>query len=134
MRQAIVNDAGKTEDKDRDLMHGHGRTLGIADDEDLNRDDWDPAMKDGFEGRWSLSQGAASRIGEAIARCFTAESGMVVLLARQQRRSKGWLASFRPNVRPGWTFRRFMRVLPLPTSAGWQEKKLPFGALTIRHS
>ena len=39
MREAIVEDADKTEGKDRDLVHGDGGTLGLDDDEDLNKDD-----------------------------------------------------------------------------------------------
>jgi hypothetical protein len=39
MRQAIVADADKTEGKDRDLVHGDGGTLGLDDDDDLNKDD-----------------------------------------------------------------------------------------------
>jgi hypothetical protein len=39
MRQAVVKDADKTEGKDRDLVHGDGGTLGLGNDEDLNRDD-----------------------------------------------------------------------------------------------
>ncbi|RZN30118.1 MULTISPECIES: hypothetical protein [unclassified Bradyrhizobium] len=46
MRQAVVNDADKTEGKDRDLVHDDSGTLGLADDKDLNRDDKDLAMKD----------------------------------------------------------------------------------------
>jgi hypothetical protein len=38
MRQAVVEDADKTEGKDRDLVHGDGRTLGLGNDEDLNKD------------------------------------------------------------------------------------------------
>ncbi len=39
MRQATVEDADKTEGKDRDLVHGDGGTLGLGDGEDLNKDD-----------------------------------------------------------------------------------------------
>ena len=39
VREALVEDADKTEGKDRDLMHGDGGTLGLDDDEDLNKDD-----------------------------------------------------------------------------------------------
>lgn len=39
MRQAIVEDADKTEGKDRDLEHGDGGTLGLDDGESLNKDD-----------------------------------------------------------------------------------------------
>jgi hypothetical protein len=39
MRQAVVEDADKPDGKDRDLVHGDGGTLGLDDDEDLNRDD-----------------------------------------------------------------------------------------------
>jgi hypothetical protein len=39
MRKTVVQDADKTEDKDRDLVHGDGGTLGLGDDEDLNKDD-----------------------------------------------------------------------------------------------
>jgi hypothetical protein len=38
-REAVVEDAGKTEVDDRDLVHGEGGTLGLGEDEDLNRDD-----------------------------------------------------------------------------------------------
>ncbi|WP_027545302.1 hypothetical protein [Bradyrhizobium sp. WSM2254] len=43
MRKAVVEDADKTEGKDRDLVHGDGGTLGMDEGEDLNRDDcfWD---------------------------------------------------------------------------------------------
>ena len=39
MRKAIVQDAGETGDKDRDLVHGDGGTLGLSDNEDLSKDD-----------------------------------------------------------------------------------------------
>jgi hypothetical protein len=39
MRKAVVQDADKTGDKNRDLVHGDGGTLGLGDGEDLNRDD-----------------------------------------------------------------------------------------------
>lgn len=39
MRRAVVEDADKTEGKDRDLVHGDGGTLGLDGDDDLNRDD-----------------------------------------------------------------------------------------------
>ncbi|MBR0868953.1 hypothetical protein JQ633_01175 [Bradyrhizobium tropiciagri] len=39
MRSAVVKDADKSEDKDRDLVHGEGGTLGLDDGDDLNRDD-----------------------------------------------------------------------------------------------
>lgn len=39
MREAVVEDAGETGVVDRDLVHGDGGTLGLDDDEDLNRDD-----------------------------------------------------------------------------------------------
>ena len=39
MREEVVEDADKTEGKDRDLVHGDGGTLGLDDGEDLNRDD-----------------------------------------------------------------------------------------------
>jgi hypothetical protein len=39
MREAVVQDADKTESKDRDLVHGDGGTLGLGDGEDLNKDD-----------------------------------------------------------------------------------------------
>jgi hypothetical protein len=38
-QQAIVQDADKTEGKDRDLVHGDGGTLGLGDDKTLNHDD-----------------------------------------------------------------------------------------------
>jgi hypothetical protein len=38
-REAIVQDADKTEGKDRDLVHGGGGTLGLSEGEDLNKDD-----------------------------------------------------------------------------------------------
>jgi hypothetical protein len=39
MRKAVVQDADKTEGKDRDLVHGDGGTIGLSDGEDLNEDD-----------------------------------------------------------------------------------------------
>jgi len=39
MREAVVQDADKTEGKDRDLVHGEGGTLGLDANEDLNKDD-----------------------------------------------------------------------------------------------
>jgi hypothetical protein len=39
MQEAIVEDADKTEGRDRDLVHGDGETLGLDEDEDLNKDD-----------------------------------------------------------------------------------------------
>jgi hypothetical protein len=36
---AIVEDADKTEGKDRDLVHGDGGTLGLGRPEDLSHDD-----------------------------------------------------------------------------------------------
>jgi hypothetical protein len=39
MREAIIEDADKTEGKDRDLVHGDGGTLGLGDGADLNKDD-----------------------------------------------------------------------------------------------
>lgn len=39
MRQAIVQDADKTEGKDRDLVHDDRETLGLDDDNHLNKDD-----------------------------------------------------------------------------------------------
>jgi hypothetical protein len=38
-REAVVQDADKTEGKDRDLVHGDGGTLGIGDGDDLHKDD-----------------------------------------------------------------------------------------------
>jgi hypothetical protein len=38
-RKAIVEDADKTEGKDRDLVHGDGGTLGLERPEDLRHDD-----------------------------------------------------------------------------------------------
>jgi hypothetical protein len=38
-REAMVQDADKTEGKDRDLVHGDGGTPGLGDGEDLNKDD-----------------------------------------------------------------------------------------------
>jgi hypothetical protein len=38
-RQAIVQDADKTEGKDRDLVHGDGGTLGLGVGGDLTKDD-----------------------------------------------------------------------------------------------
>jgi hypothetical protein len=38
-RKAIIQDADKTEGKDRDLVHGDGGILGLGDGEDLNKDD-----------------------------------------------------------------------------------------------
>lgn len=38
-REAVVEDADETGVEDRDLVHGDGGTLGLDDDEDLNRDD-----------------------------------------------------------------------------------------------
>ena len=39
MREAVIQDADKTGDEDRDLVHGDGGTLGLGDGEDLNKDD-----------------------------------------------------------------------------------------------
>lgn len=39
MREAVVEDADQTQDRDRDLVHGDGGTLGLGDNEDLNKDD-----------------------------------------------------------------------------------------------
>jgi hypothetical protein len=39
MRQAVVEDADKTEGKDHNLVHGDGGTLGLGDGDDLNKDD-----------------------------------------------------------------------------------------------
>jgi hypothetical protein len=38
-RQAIIEDADKTEGKNRDLVHGEGGTLGLGRPEDLSHDD-----------------------------------------------------------------------------------------------
>lgn len=38
-QEAVVEDADQTEGKDRDLVHGDGGTLGLDEDETLNRDD-----------------------------------------------------------------------------------------------
>lgn len=38
-REAVVENADKTEGKHRDLIHGEGGTLGLDSDEDLSRDD-----------------------------------------------------------------------------------------------
>ena len=38
-RHAIVEDADKTEGKDRDLVHGDGGTRGLGRPEDLSHDD-----------------------------------------------------------------------------------------------
>jgi hypothetical protein len=38
-REAVVQDADKTEGRDRDLVHGDGGTLGLGHGEDLNKDD-----------------------------------------------------------------------------------------------
>jgi hypothetical protein len=38
-REAILEDADRTEDKDRDLVHGDGGTLGLDKSEGLNHDD-----------------------------------------------------------------------------------------------
>jgi hypothetical protein len=38
-REAIIQDADKTEDKDSDLVRGDGGTLGLGDGGDLNKDD-----------------------------------------------------------------------------------------------
>jgi hypothetical protein len=37
--QAIIEDADKSEGKDRDLVHGDGGTLGLERPEDLSDDD-----------------------------------------------------------------------------------------------
>jgi hypothetical protein len=39
MRQAVLEDADKTEGEHRDLVHGDGGTLGLGEGEDMNRDD-----------------------------------------------------------------------------------------------
>jgi hypothetical protein len=38
-REAMVQDADKTEGKDRDLVHGDGGTLGLGKPDDLGHDD-----------------------------------------------------------------------------------------------
>jgi hypothetical protein len=38
-REAVVQDADKTEGRDRDLVHGDGGTLGLGDGEDLKKED-----------------------------------------------------------------------------------------------
>jgi hypothetical protein len=38
-RQATIEDADKTDGKDRDLVHGDGGTLGLGRPEDLGHDD-----------------------------------------------------------------------------------------------
>lgn len=38
-REAIVQDANKTEGRDRDLVHGDGGTLGLGDGENPDKDD-----------------------------------------------------------------------------------------------
>jgi hypothetical protein len=38
-REAIVQDADKTDGKHRDLVHGDGGTLGLGDGEDMHKDD-----------------------------------------------------------------------------------------------
>lgn len=38
-REAVVQDTDKTEDRDRDIVHGDGGTLGLGDGEDLNKND-----------------------------------------------------------------------------------------------
>jgi hypothetical protein len=38
-REAVVQDADKTEGRDRDIVHGDGGTHGPGDGEDLNKDD-----------------------------------------------------------------------------------------------
>ena len=38
-RQAIIEDADKTEGKDRDLVHGDGGTVGLGERQDLNNAD-----------------------------------------------------------------------------------------------
>jgi hypothetical protein len=38
-REAVVQDADKTEDRDRDIVHGDGGTLSLGDGEDLNKSD-----------------------------------------------------------------------------------------------
>ncbi len=48
MSQAVVEDADKTEGKDRDLVHGDVGTLGLGDGDDLNKDELGPVeWKDG---------------------------------------------------------------------------------------
>lgn len=39
MRKAIIQDADKTDGRDRDLEHGEGGTLGLSNEKDLSRDD-----------------------------------------------------------------------------------------------
>ena len=39
MREAVVEDADKTEGMGRDLAHGDGGTLGLDEGDDLNKDD-----------------------------------------------------------------------------------------------
>jgi hypothetical protein len=38
-REAVVQDADETGVENRDLVHGDGGTLGLDDEEDLNRND-----------------------------------------------------------------------------------------------
>ena len=38
-REAVVQDADETGVENRDLVHGDGATLGLDDEEDLNRND-----------------------------------------------------------------------------------------------
>jgi hypothetical protein len=38
-REAVVQNADKTEGRDGDLVHGDGGTLGLGDGEDLKKDD-----------------------------------------------------------------------------------------------
>jgi hypothetical protein len=38
MREALVEDADKTESKDRDLVHGDGGSLGLDDEKNMNND------------------------------------------------------------------------------------------------
>jgi hypothetical protein len=39
MREALVEDADKTESKDRDLVHGDGGSLGLDGEKNMNNDD-----------------------------------------------------------------------------------------------
>jgi hypothetical protein len=38
-RQAVISDADRTEEQDRDLVHGDGGTLGLGSPGDLSHDD-----------------------------------------------------------------------------------------------
>jgi hypothetical protein len=39
MREAVIEDAGENDGRDRDLVHGDGGTVGLGPGDDLNHDE-----------------------------------------------------------------------------------------------